>query len=314
MSLLFISIFLGVVTILLTILLVKYLRAMSSLNEFIQMIELQERKFENYVFPNKDAEEVGDKIIQLIKKLENSERKHEAVKARNKQLKREMTTNIAHELKTPVSSILGYLEILKNQPNLQREKAEYFIQRAHFQSIRLSHLINDITLLTKLEEAPATFITEEVCIHQCFEDAIHDLHIPEEKEINVNNMVLDNSKIYGNYNLIYSIFRNLIENSVKYAGDKISINLEIIEEKLEEVILTYYDTGQGIPTKHLDVVFDRFMRLDEGRSRKTGGSGLGLSIVKHAVQFHGGKIKAMIHPSGGLQFQFSLKRNLKIES
>ncbi len=311
MGLIYLIIFLSLLLILLLILVFKYYQAKKSLNKLVKLTELKPEEFEDYSFPNKEAEEIGEKILEIIKQWYRSKKKHELIKERNQALKREMTTNIAHELRTPVSSMMGYLEILKNQEELPLEKRQYFIERAYLQSVRLSELINDITLLTKIEESSNSFKIEEINLNQCFEEALKELQVTEKENIKINNMIFPSTKLMGNYNLVYSIFRNLIENSIKYAGENISLNIEIDEENHDFYYLSYFDTGVGIDPKNLDIIFDRFTRLDEGRSRKTGGSGLGLSIVKHAVQFHHGKIKAIIHPSGGLMFTFSLKRTVK---
>ena len=113
----------------------------------------------------------------------------------------------------------------------------------------------------------------------------------------------------GNKSLLYAIFRNLIENALAYAGHNITIGIDLLNPDDEQFYhFSFYDTGYGITDKDINKIFDRFVRLDESRDRRTGGSGLGLSIVKHAVLFHGGTISVQNRDGGGLQFLFSIKR------
>ena len=114
--------------------------------------------------------------------------------------------------------------------------------------------------------------------------------------------------IQGNHNLVYSIFRNLLENTIQYAGENLEAGIECYKQDSERYYLRFYDTGAGVDPAYLPRLFDRFLRIDEGRSRKTGGTGLGLSIVKHAVIFHGGDIYVRNRENGGLEFFFSLKK------
>jgi len=124
----------------------------------------------------------------------------------------------------------------------------------------------------------------------------------DEKNIIFNIEVADNVVIYGNRTLLYSIFRNLVENSIVYAGESIQILIRCYMETDEAVFFEFHDNGVGVEEKHLVKIFERFYRVNEGRTRDTGGSGLGLSIVKNAVLFHKGSIVAKNRPEGGLLF------------
>lgn len=230
---------------------------------------------------------------------------------KNRLLKQEMTNNIAHELKTPVSSIRGYIETLLEQPNIAPDKQHFFLERTYSQIVRLSDLIRDITLITKTEEASELFEKEGINIHNTLQEAIEDLHDPIIAHgISVKNEIDPKIFIEGNKTLIYAIFRNLIENSINYAGDGITIGINNYTEDCEFYYFSYYDTGRGIEESHLNRIFERFYRVCEGRSRQTGGSGLGLSIVKNAILFHKGDISAKNRKDGGLEFLFSLKKTL----
>ena len=230
---------------------------------------------------------------------------------KNRLLKQEMTNNIAHELKTPVSSIRGYIETLLEQPDITPDKQHFFLERTYSQVVRLSDLIRDIALITKTEEASELFQKEEVNVYTTVQEVIADLNDAlTSHSITVQNHIKEDLFIEGNKTLIYAIFRNLMDNSINYAGDHIIIVIDNYTNDQEFCYFSYYDTGQGVDEMHLHRLFERFYRVCEGRSRQTGGSGLGLSIVKNAVLFHKGEISAKNRKEGGLEFLFSLRKKL----
>jgi len=225
---------------------------------------------------------------------------------KNRLLKQEMTNNIAHELKTPVTSLRGYLETLNGQI-LPEEKRTQFIERAYQQVIRLSILIDDVGLLSNIEEAPTKFGMETINLFQILNDVRIDLSNKfTEQGIELNIGIKENLTIKGNYTLLYSIFRNLMDNSISYAGTGIRINVNNYMEDENYLYFSYYDTGTGVEEEHLNRLFERFYRVHEGRTRNNGGSGLGLSIVKNAILFHKGEIQARNREGGGLEFLFTL--------
>lgn len=224
-------------------------------------------------------------------------------------LKQEMTSNIAHELRTPLTSIRGYLETVIEQ-DLDELKRNYFLKQAHHQTVVLSDIVKEMSLITKMDEAPQTFPLEEVNLHQLLKTLKRDLSISlEENESKLHWKIPKNLNINANKNLVYSIFRNLTENSIRYAGKGKSIEIHLINEDKEFYYFNFFDNGPGISDeKHFNRIFERFYRINEGRTRDTGGTGLGLSIVKNAVNFHKGKITVKNRKEGGLEFLFSLKK------
>lgn len=242
-----------------------------------------------------------DKTFEItIKDITEAEKTH--------LLKQEMTSNIAHELRTPVTSIRGYLETLKeSKPDPERQKQ--FIDKAYMQSIRLSNLIDDVSIISKIEEAPSRFAIEEVNLSHLLEELRIDLTDKlAANRIKFCTLVKEDLTVKGNYTLLYSIFRNLADNTISYAGQDIEIHIENYTEDEGYLYFCYYDTGKGVDEKHLGRLFERFYRLSEGRTRNTGGSGLGLSIVKNAILFHQGNIQVKNHYTGGLEFMFTLKK------
>jgi signal transduction histidine kinase len=225
-------------------------------------------------------------------------------------LKQEMTGNIAHELRTPVTSIRGYLETILEQP-LDSEKQRQFISKAFSQTLFLSELISDMSLLTKIESAPNSFRMDHVNIGSTVKSVCNDLEVSLKKNqmiLNVNIPV--DTIVKGNENLLYSIFRNLTDNAIKYAGKEKIITIRCYKSDRDYYYFSFSDNGIGIQNEqHLDRIFERFYSVSEGRTRDAGGSGLGLSIVKNAIVFHKGKISVRNRPEGGLEFLLQLPKN-----
>lgn len=226
-------------------------------------------------------------------------------------LKRQLTQNIAHELKTPVSSIQGYLETIISNPNIPQENVRVFLERSYAQSNRLTFLLRDISVLTRMDEAPELVEKEQVNLSKIVENILNEVALGlEEKHITVVNTLPSEVILTGSSSLLYSIFRNLTDNAIAYAGNDIQITINCFREDEKFYYFSFSDTGVGVPEEHLNRLFERFYRVDKGRSRKLGGTGLGLAIVKNAVLFHGGTIFAKNMPKGGLEFVFTLKKDI----
>ena len=222
-------------------------------------------------------------------------------------LKRQLTQNIAHELKTPVSSIQGYLETIISNPNIPQENVRVFLERSYAQSNRLTFLLRDISVLTRMDEAPELVEKEQVNLSKIVENILNEVALGlEEKHITVVNKLPSEVILTGSSSLLYSIFRNLTDNAIAYAGNDIQITINCFREDEKFYYFSFSDTGVGVPEEHLNRLFERFYRVDKGRSRKLGGTGLGLAIVKNAVILHGGTIFAKNNPGGGLEFIFTL--------
>ncbi len=227
-------------------------------------------------------------------------------------LKRQLTQNIAHELKTPVSSIQGYLETIVSNPDIPKDKIQQFLERCYAQSNRLSRLLRDISVLTRMDEAANMIDLEKIDISTIVRNIINEVSLElEERQIKVFNLLSNPIIIKGNYSLLYSIFRNLMDNAIAYAGANIQIQISCFREDDNFYYFSFADTGVGVAPEHLNRLFERFYRVDKGRSRKLGGTGLGLAIVKNAVIIHGGTISAKNNPGGGLVFVFTLAKEKK---
>ena len=226
-------------------------------------------------------------------------------------LKRQLTQNVSHELKTPVSSIQGYLETILSNPDLSPDKRQFFLERCYSQSTRLTGLLRDISVLNRLDEASEMFDLTEVNITKLIaeiqKECSQDM---EEKHITSEIILPGDPTVFGNNSLLYSIFRNLYDNAIAYAGENIRITVNCYKEDPKYYYFSFSDNGVGIPEEHINRIFERFYRVDKGRSRKIGGTGLGLSIVKNGVNFHKGQISAKSSPGKGVTFFFTLKKKL----
>ncbi len=226
-------------------------------------------------------------------------------------MKRQLTQNVSHELKTPVSSIQGYLETTLSNPDLSPDKRQFFLERCYSQSTRLTGLLRDISVLNRLDEASEMFDLTEVNITKLIaeiqKECSQDM---EEKHITSEIILPGDPTVFGNNSLLYSIFRNLYDNAIAYAGENIKITVNCYKEDPKYYYFSFSDNGVGIPEEHINRIFERFYRVDKGRSRKIGGTGLGLSIVKNGVNFHKGQISAKSSTGKGVTFFFTLKKKL----
>ena len=244
---------------------------------------------------------------RLGKDIERVNR-YEAEQEQNR-LKRQLTNNINHELKTPVASIQVCLETLLSGINISEEKRQELIERCYMHNERLRRLLNDVSLITRMEDGSALINREQVIINEIIDEVAEELEVmPEEERLMLHSEFHDKVVVDGNSSLIGSIFRNLTENAIAYSEGK-NIYITLLENSVQMCRIRFEDDGKGVEHRHLPHLFERFYRVDKGRSRQKGGTGLGLAIVKHAVQFHGGTITVTNRPNGGLRFDFTLRKH-----
>ncbi|MBN2789677.1 MAG: ATP-binding protein [Candidatus Delongbacteria bacterium] len=264
-------------------------------NSFHSLIKRNDQYFDFHFLLFKDKS--FEIIINDITEPEN-----------RKLIKQQISSNISHELKTPVAAISGFLETLLNNDNIQKEKIMEFIGRSYKQVKRLSILIDDISTLNRIDEANKLYLKEKLRLDTLINEIISDLDMNlKSNNMEVSVIGFNSTYINGNYHLLDAIFRNLLDNSIKYAGKDTKIKIERYFEDNEFISIKFSDNGKGIPEEHLHRIFERFYRIDKGRSRVLGGTGLGLAIVKNAVHFHNGEIfvKSL---NKGIEFSFSLKK------
>lgn len=250
----------------------------------------------------------------LTQALENTKREHEvALHAMNEKarLKRQLTNNINHELKTPVGVIKGYLDTITENPDMDSEARDRFILKAQEHVNRLVNLMNDVSSLTRLDEGSSIINTEEIDFHDVVYSVVSDC--TESGMIGELSFVYDiplNCRVNGNFNLLTGMLNNLVKNARLHSKGT-ECGIKLIGEDAKFYTFAFYDNGVGVSEEHIPHLFDRFYRVDSGRTRKAGGTGLGLPIVQNTVLAHGGTIEISNRPEGGLQFTFTLPKALK---
>ena len=249
---------------------------------------------------------LGAMLLGYAKQMDKRISREQAEK--EGRMRRELTQNIAHELKTPVASILGYTETILNTPGIDEGTRHQFIVRTHLQAQRLTALLQDISILNRMDYAANVLTMERVDVSQLFADIVQETALAfENRKMTLSNSLSQDIIVRGNPSLLYSVFRNLVDNALNYAGQGTVVKVYAVEET-DYWHFVFTDNGVGIPPEHLPRIFERFYRIDKGRSRSLGGTGLGLAIVKNAVMLHGGTIIAKPTEGGGLTFEFSIKK------
>ena len=289
---------------------------MERLNRFAAKAEKGEAFDEDEPFPNDELGSISNHIVQLYgqwqQTIKDRDLAHEAALREEKEkirIKRQLSNDINHELKTPVASIGVCLETLLSGIALTEEKRQELIERCYTHNERLRRLMNEVSLITRMEDGSALIGKERIVLNDVLTDIADELEImPEDEGMSLHTDFNEEVVIDGNLSLIGSIFRNLTENAIAYSEGK-NIFISLVKNNETECCIRFEDDGVGVEEKQLSRLFERFYRVDKGRSRQKGGTGLGLSIVKHAVLFHGGSITASNRPGGGLRFDFSLRKH-----
>lgn len=291
-------------------------QTITRLNRFSEKAEKGELISDVYKFPRNELGEISQHIINMYKQLQQTiverDHKHEQALYEEKEkirIKKQLTNDINHELKTPVASMQVCLETLLSGPKLPDDMRYKLLEQCYSNCERLRHLLNDVSLITRLEEGSMLIPKEKLIINDIVSEIKKEIELlPQENKMTLNISIKDNIEIFGNKSLITSVFRNLTENALAYSEGK-NIYIAVSDKDEKQIQVVFEDDGVGVDETHLERLFDRFYRVDKGRSRKMGGTGLGLSIVKHAVRFHGGDILVSKSFRGGLKFIFTLQKN-----
>lgn len=286
------------------------------LDKFAENVEKGTRISDTEPFPDDELGAISNHIVRLYARLQqaNADRDAEHRAALREQLekeriKKQLTNNINHELKTPVASIKVCVETLMAHRGLPPEKQELFLQRSLTNVERLQRLLADVALITRMDDGSRSVIKEPVDLAAIIASVVEERQlIAANKGIDIENSVEGPLPMTGNPSLLEAVFNNLLDNAIAYSGGT-WVRITEISRDDDTVELTVADNGTGIPAEHLPRIFERFYRIDKGRSRAAGGTGLGLSIVKNAVMMHGGAISVENRPGGGLLFHISLSRH-----
>jgi signal transduction histidine kinase len=271
---------------------------------------------ETYEFPQDELGDISAMIVnmyineQKIRKERDENMQAVMFEEQEKQrIKHQLTNNINHEIKNPVHAIQACLEtMVNNGDRLSRERIEELQEKAYGHVKQLSSLLQDISTITRITDASRKIERENVNINNILSGLQKDMEMyPIEKRMRLNINVPEKMEINGNQRLVESIFTNLMNNALSYSGGR-----DIFITATDEgncYMFVFADNGIGVDKEHLSKLFERFYRIDSGRSRKMGGTGLGLSIVKNAILFHNGDVKVSNRKQGGLQFIFTLQKN-----
>jgi len=228
---------------------------------------------------------------------------------RVKQLERtreEFVANVSHELRTPLSLIKGYIETMLDGAKDNPEVATKFLQTIDRNAERLKLLIEDLLTISQLESGRVTLNVQPVAVHLLVGKTLADFRArAAARHVKLVNQAPELS-VRADPDRLEQVLFNLVDNAIKYgrADGNVTVGASAVDGGQVEIFVQ--DDGPGIPPEALERVFERFYRVDKGRSREQGGTGLGLSIVKHIVQSHGGRVWAKSEPGRGATFSFTL--------
>jgi signal transduction histidine kinase len=189
---------------------------------------------------------------------------------------------------------------------MSNEERTAFIEKSYAHCLRLTQLLQDVSTITRLEDGSSHIACESVDLRALIDEIASDVALlPDDKRMRVNIELPEQMFVKGNSTLLISIFKNLTDNAIAYSGGR-DIYVRLVDKDNEFYTISFADNGIGVDEDHIGHIFERFYRIDKGRSRKLGGTGLGLSIVKNSVLFHGGDISVKNRKIGGLEFTLTL--------
>ena len=282
------------------------------LSRFAERAERGEPVSDTPSFPHDELGDISSNIVRLYAQLQKAttdrDREHRAAMHQHQEkerIKKQLTNNINHELKTPVTAIRVCLETLLTHRDLPAEKREEFLERCLANSDRLRRLLDDVSQITRLDDGRHAIGRTPLDLAQVINEVRDELApLAAGKGMSIILNIPATIPVNGNRQFLASIFHNLISNAIAYSGgDTVTVDCAADSSRLR---FSVSDNGAGVAPEHLPHIFERFYRIDKGRSRAAGGTGLGLAIVKNAVLFHGGKISASSRPGQGLTVTFTL--------
>lgn len=263
-------------------------------------------KIFSYVFAvSESADKLFDKNVEYInlppemveveKKLNHFKTeaiKNERLARENEQKKDELIVYLAHDIKTPLTSMIGYLSLLSEIKDMPQEQRNRYIDIALDKSYRLEDLINELFDVARFNSEKIVLEKEEINLNLMLEQIADDFY-PTLKEMNkkINFTSDEKTILYADPDKLSRVFNNLIKNAVNYSKENTDIDISILNKE-NQATVKITNKGKQIPKEKLDKIFEKFYRLDSSRTSKTGGSGLGLAIAKEIVELHGGRIYA----------------------
>lgn len=234
-------------------------------------------------------------MVEVEKKLNHFKTeaiKNERLARENEQKKDELIVYLAHDIKTPLTSMIGYLSLLSEIKDMPQEQRNRYIDIALDKSYRLEYLINELFDVARFNSEKIVLEKEEINLNLMLEQIADDFY-PTLKEMNkkINFTSDEKTILYADPDKLSRVFNNLIKNAVNYSKENTDIDISILNKE-NQATVKITNKGKQIPKEKLDKIFEKFYRLDSSRTSKTGGSGLGLAIAKEIVELHGGRIYA----------------------
>lgn len=277
------------------------LKPLQEISAVIRKADFGKEKIEFQNYSYSELQEITDALQtmnnQIAKNLENLERE--------KQIRQEFFTNASHELKTPLTSIRGYSELLRQHAITDPDQIDHCLDCVLKESDHMTKLINDILTISKLEAKDYVAQKSHIKLKDLLENVLNSLSV-QAKAMNLDiDASCENVTVYANLDHIQGILYNLISNAIKYNKPNGKIII-IIKERLDNILIKVMDTGIGISKEDQEKVFQRFYRVDKQRSKIVAGTGIGLAIVKHIVQFYNGSISLKSKENEGTSIEISL--------
>jgi two-component system phosphate regulon sensor histidine kinase PhoR len=285
-------------------------RKIKLIYKFIYQTKASKREefYQNKVLPKKNLEEVGEEVLQWA-----DQRKAEMeVLEKNEAFRKEFLQNLAHEFKTPVFAVQGYLETLISGAMDNPEVSKKFLNNAYHNTERLINLISDLDEITKLESGKQQLHLQYFIIQDLVNEVFDALMIKTQTK-NIKCTIKKGCEqpitVYADKEKIRQVIINFVDNAIKYGNQDGHVEASIYKTDNQNVLFEISDDGIGIAEEHLPRIFERFYRTDYGRSRNIGGTGLGLAICKHIIEAHGQLIHVRSTPGVGTTFGFTLSKN-----
>lgn len=286
----------------------------SRLRRFAEMAERGERIYDTEAFPHDELGDISSNIVRLYAHLQEAvserDRQHRLAMHQEQEkirIKKQLTNNINHELKTPLAAMRICLETLLEHKDMPQETREEFLSQCYAHSGRLKNLLDDVLLITRMDDGGTAITRHSIDLQEVIAEACSEFApMARQRGIRLRNDVSQPLPLMGNATLLASVFHNLLDNAIAYSGCTL-ISIRLLASDSHTISLYVADNGSGVPPEHLPHLFERFYRVDKGRSRQAGGTGLGLSIVKNAVLWHGGDIEVENRPGGGLAFRITFR-------
>ena len=250
-------------------------------------------------------------LSPLIRRIQEQKLTIQEEAAQREALRREFSANVSHELKTPLTSISGFAELMA-QGGVRNDKVQEFSRDIYKESQRLITLIDDIIKLSRLDEEAVGPERVPVDLYELAGEVLDSLRPAAEKQQITLQLTGEHVKVSGIYQLLSEMVYNLCDNAVKYnrPGGRVTVDISGREGQAR---LTVSDTGIGIPPEHQKRVFERFYRVDKSHSKEIGGTGLGLSIVKHGAQYHGARVELESEPGAGTRVSLIFENQRTVE-